>query len=76
MYLKGMLNQNHWFNLSKLLLMPHIRTEFALLKKFTSKVDGFTFGTNRLMVITSEVKVFMTFWFYYIRRYYLLREVA
>ena len=48
----------------------------TLLKKFTSKVDGFTFGTNLLMVITSEVKVFMTFWFYYIRRYYLLREVA
>ena len=48
----------------------------ALLKKFTSKVDGFTFGTNLLMVITSEVKVFMTFWFYYVRRYYLLREVA
>ena len=48
----------------------------TLLKKFTSKVDGFTFGTNLLMVITSEVKVFMTFWFYYVRRYYLLREVA
>ena len=48
----------------------------TLLKKFTSKVDGFTFGTNVLMVITSEVKVFMTFWFYYVRRYYLLREVA
>ena len=48
----------------------------ALLKKFPSKVDGFTFGTNLLMVITSEVKVFMTFWFYYVRRYYLLREVA
>ena len=48
----------------------------ALLKKITSKVDGFTFGTNLLMVITSEVKVFMTFWFYYVRRYYLLREVA
>ena len=48
----------------------------TLLKKITSKVDGFTFGTNLLMVITSEVKVFMTFWFYYVRRYYLLREVA
>ena len=48
----------------------------TLLKKFTSEVDGFTFGTNRLMVITPEVKVFMTFWFYHIRRYYLLREVA
>ena len=48
----------------------------TLLKKFTSKVDGFTFVHFCLKVITSDVKVLYDLLMLYVRRYYLLREVA
>ena len=48
----------------------------TLLKKLTSKVDGFTFVHFCLKVITSDVKVLYDLLMLYVRRYYLLREVA
>ena len=51
----------------------HVTT---LLKKFTSKVDGFSFVHFCLKVITSDVKVLYALLMLYVRRYYLLREVA
>ena len=48
----------------------------ALLKKFTSKVDGFNFVHFFLKVITSNFKVLYDLLMLYVRRYYLLREVA
>ena len=51
--------------------VPH-----TVKKKFTSKVDGFTFVHFCLKVITSDVKVLYDLLMLYVRRYYLLREVA
>ena len=48
----------------------------TLLKKITSKVDGFTFVHFCLKVITLDVKVFYDLLMLYVRRYYLVREVA
>ena len=48
----------------------------TLLKKLPSKVDGFTFVHFCLKVITSDVKVLYDLLMLYVRRYYLLREVA
>ena len=46
------------------------------VEKITSKVDGFTFVHFCLKVITSDVKVLYDLLMLYVRRYYLLREVA
>ena len=49
----------------------------ALLKKLTSKVDGFTFVHFYMKVITSVVKVgYLLTRKVFIRGYYHLREVA
>ena len=48
----------------------------SLLKKFSSKVDSFTFVHFYRKVITLNVKVLNDLLMLYVRRYYLLREVA
>ena len=46
------------------------------IKKFTSQIDGFNYVHFSLKVITSDIKVFYDLLMLYVRRNYLLRQVA
>ena len=58
------------------LISASFKAVHTLLKKFTSKVDGFPLVHLCLKVITLDVKVLYDLLMLYVRRYYLLREVA